>query len=172
MGTVLFKPSGWPVHFCFCLCLSSHWCLVLPHLLQRLNMDRAAGPYTRNSAAQAMSRSVRPFTRTCASLLMSSSAGQAVSSSVWTLSRLSAEIPLRQSTLRQSLWSVVLSQYRLKEWSAAVAAKEFAAQSSRHNALQSLRNSVSQPQTYSAQRQQTKSALQGLMYLTNLNVSQ
>merc|ERR1712128_329163 len=172
MGTVIFNLSVWQVHYCFCLCLSSHWCLVLPHLLQRPNMDRAAGPCTRSSAAQAMSRSVRQSTRTCASLSMSSSAGQVANSSVWTLCRLSAGTPLTQSALRQSLWSVVLSQYRWKEWSAAVAAKEFAVQSSRHNALLSLRNSVSQLQTSSAPRLRTKSALQRLMYLTNLNVSQ
>merc|ERR1712128_81932 len=172
MGTVIFNLSVWQVHYCFCLCLSSHWCLVLPHLLRRPNMDRAAGPCTRNSAAPAMSRSVRQSTRTCASLSMSSSAGQAASSSVWTLSRLSAETPLTQSALRQSLWSVVLSQYRWREWSAAVAAKEFAAQSSRHNALLSLRSSVSPLLISSAPRLQTKYAPQGLMYLTSLNVSQ
>merc|ERR1712106_765440 len=151
---------------------SSPLCLVPPHLLQRPNMGRAAGPCTRNSAAPAMSRSVRQSTRTCASLSMSSSAGQAANSSVLTLSRLSAETPLSQSALRQSLWSVALNLCRWREWSAAVVAKEFAALSSRHNALQLLRNSVSQPLTSSVHRQQTKSVQQGLKWPTSLSAYQ
>jgi len=162
MGTVLFNPSGWQVHYCFFLFLSSLWCLVLPHLLLRPNMGKAAGPFTRNSAAPAMSRNVRQSTRTCASLSMSSSAAQVGNSSVWTLSRLSAGIPLSQSALRQSLWNVVLSQYRWRGWSVVVEARECAVVSSRHNALLLRRSSVSPPLTSSVHKQQIRSVQQGL----------